>query len=95
MADQFMYFGPKDEERDKPMTEHKVYCNLRVINDIERVFGQKFDDEKLKKLMEDRKLINEYSWDISYYMARTKPSPLSVKDLYTVYTIGGSQRRPR
>jgi benzoyl-CoA reductase subunit B len=89
MADSIMYFGPDDEERDIPMTEHKVYCNLRVINDVERIFGQKFDDEQLQKLMNDRKLLQECNWDISYYMARTIPAPLSVKDLYSVYTIGG------
>ena len=89
MADMCMYLGPRDEERDAAMTEHKAYCNLRVINDIERIFGQKFDDEKLSDLMEKRELCKEYQRDISLYMARTKPSPLSVKDLYSVYTIGG------
>jgi benzoyl-CoA reductase/2-hydroxyglutaryl-CoA dehydratase subunit BcrC/BadD/HgdB len=71
------------------MRDHKVYCNLRIINDIERIFGQKFDDDMLSKLMADSQEIKEYSKEISYLMARTIPTPLSVKDLYSVYTIGG------
>jgi benzoyl-CoA reductase/2-hydroxyglutaryl-CoA dehydratase subunit BcrC/BadD/HgdB len=89
MADQLIYFGPFDEERNKPMLEHKVYCNFRIINDIERIFGQRFDDEKFVELMRASKQIREYGKEISYLMARTIPTPLSVKDLYSVYTIGG------
>ena len=89
MSDNTIYFGPYDDGREEPMREHKIYCNLKIINDIERIFGQKFDDEKLAKLMADSQEIKEYSKEISYFMARTIPTPLSVKDLYSVYTIGG------
>ena len=87
-ADRLLYFGPYDEEREKPMMEHRVYCDFRIINDIERIFGQKFDDEKLIGLLERNRQIKEYAKDISLLMARTIPSPLSVKDLYSVFTIG-------
>ena len=89
MSDRFMYFGDFDEEREKAMMDHKIYCNMKIINDIERIFGQKFDDEKVAELMDANKARSEYSKEISYYMAQTIPSPLSVKDLYSVYTIGG------
>ena len=89
MADRLMYMGPRDEEREEPMLEHKVYCNFRIINDIERIFGQQFDDEKLMTLVKGNLQVREYQKEISYIMARTIPSPLSVKDLYSVYTIGG------
>ena len=89
MADMLIYFGPFDEERNAPMLEHKVYCNLRIINDIERIFGQQCDDEKMISLMNDMKEIREYGREITWLMAQTIPTPLSVKDLYSVYTLGG------
>ena len=89
MADNMVYFGPLDETRNPSMMEHRVYCNLRTLNDMERIFGQKLDDEKLVELLAGDVQIKEYGKEISYLMATTKPSPLSVKDLYSVYTIGG------
>ena len=89
MADMQIYFGPFDEERNKALMEHRIYCNLRILNDIERIFGQKCDDEKMIQLMEDTDQIMDYGREITYLMARTIPSPLSCKDLYSVYTIGG------
>jgi benzoyl-CoA reductase/2-hydroxyglutaryl-CoA dehydratase subunit BcrC/BadD/HgdB len=89
MADMCIYFGPFDAERNAPMVEHKIACNYRIINDMERIFGQEFDDERFKELMQEGEEISEYGKEISYLMATTKPSPLSVKDLYSVYTIGG------
>ena len=89
MADMMVYFGPFDEARNAPMMEHKVYCSLRTVNDVERIFGQKCDDEMLVKLMEGNKEITAYREEICLLMARTIPTPLSVKDLYSVYTIGG------
>ena len=89
MADRLIYFGGYDAEREKPMMEHKIYCNLRIINDVERIFGQRFEDEKVEELMNANKARSDYSREISWLMARTIPSPLSVKDLYSVYTIGG------
>jgi benzoyl-CoA reductase subunit B len=92
MADMLIYFGPFDEVRNDPMLEHKVYCTLRQVNDIERVFGQKFDDELMKEILEGNKQVREYGREITYLMAQTIPAPLSVKDLYSVYTIGGLTR---
>ena len=89
MSDRLMYFGADDEEREKPMMEHKVYCNLKMINDIERIFGQKYDDDKVEDLRNANKARSECAKEISWLMAQTIPSPLSVKDLYSVYTIGG------
>ena len=89
MADRLIYFGPFDPERNKPMMEHRVYNSLRILNDIERIFGQKCDDEMLVKLREGNQQVKKYAKEISYLMAQTIPTPLSVKDLYSVYTIGG------
>ena len=89
MSDRFCYMGPFDETRNGPMMEHKVYCNFKVLNDIERIFGQRCDDEELIKLMDMSKERNQYALEITILMARTIPAPLSVKDLYSVYTMGG------
>jgi benzoyl-CoA reductase subunit B len=89
MADRLIYIGPFDPERNVAMMEHRVYCYLKIFNDIERIFGQKCDDEKLIELKEGNQQIKRYAKEVSYIMARTIPSPLSVKDLYSVYTIGG------
>jgi benzoyl-CoA reductase subunit B len=88
MADQLIYFGPFDEERNKPMMEHAVACNFRIINDMERIFGQKFDDEEyiqVRKLNEESR---EYAREVSVLMVTTVPAPLGVKDLYSLYTLG-------
>jgi benzoyl-CoA reductase subunit B len=92
MSDLLIYFGPFDQERNDAMMEHKVYCNWRILNDIERIFGQKFDDEYFVELLKDINQIKEYGKEIAITMATTVPSPLSVKDIYSVYTIGGLTR---
>ena len=89
MSDNLLYFGPYDEARDKPMLEHRVYCGLRIVNDIERIFGQKFDDEKLIELSEAGREVNELAQEVSLMMGKSVPSPLSVKDLYSIFAIGG------
>jgi len=83
-----MYTGEYDEQRELAMLEHKAYCNLRVVNDMERIFGQQCDDEKLIKILKSGTASQEYRREISWLIARTIPAPLSVKDLYSVYTIG-------
>ena len=88
MSDCTIYLGEDDPVRDELFREHKVYCNFKQINDLERIFGQKFDDEKLSKMMDYSEEVIECSRDIIMLMGRTIPSPLSVKDLYSVYTIG-------
>jgi len=88
-GDFFTYPGPRDPEREKAMMEHKVYCDYRMLNDIERIFGQKMDDEKFMEMVHSQDIIRGYARDISLCMANYKPSPLSVKDLYSIYTIGG------
>ncbi len=72
----------------KSLNEHRVYCVYRNINALERIFGQKCDDEKLAELTRGMAEVGEYAREISLYMT-WKPTPLSVKDLYSVYTIGG------
>jgi len=88
MSDMCMYMGEYDDEREKPMREHKAYCTLKIINEMERIFGQKCDDEKMIQIWRNVPLSVEYRKEVSYLMATTIPSPLSVKDLYSVYTIG-------
>ena len=88
-GDNPVYFGPNDEAREIPMLEHKTYCNLRVLNDIERIFGQKFDDEKFAELMSADQQVKEYAGEVSLLVLTTIPAPLSAKDLFSVFTIGG------
>ncbi len=88
MSDMCMYLGPRDPGREEAMNEHRAYCTLRQINDMERVFGQKFDDEQFFELIRSSHFMRECQMQISRLMATTKPSPLSVKDLYSFYTLG-------
>lgn len=83
-----LYTGPRDPEREKAMIEDKVQCTLTIIEDIERIFGQKFDDEKLIKSMKLGRQTHPYARDVSIFMQNI-PSPLSQKDLYSFYTLGG------
>jgi benzoyl-CoA reductase subunit B len=89
MNDQTIYPGPTDPARDEPMNEHKVYGYLRVLNDMERIFGQKFDDEKMHEMIRATNVIRGYATELSILMATSIPPPLSVNDLYSVYTMGG------
>jgi hypothetical protein len=91
-GDKFVYIGPFDEKRNGPMLEHRVYCNLKIVNDIERIFGQRFQDGKLAALMGASDDIVGFNKEITLLMARTIPSPLSVKDLYSIFTLGGLTR---
>lgn len=88
MEDQCMYLGPRDEKREEAMQEHRAYCNLRQLNDVERIFGQKCDDKKLTRLVRAQSLFEEYAREVSRLMAVTIPAPLSVKELYSLYTLG-------
>ncbi len=87
-ADFTMYLGERDAAREEAMIEHRNYCLLKEINDLERVFGQRFDDEKMVGMIRASEDIKQYRQDVSYYMT-FKPTPLSVKDLYSFYTLGG------
>jgi len=88
MADQTIYFGPFDPERNHPMTEHNAYSCLKIINDLERVFGLKFDDEKFVQNMNTIEQSRDYAREVSLLMVQTIPAPISVKDLYSLYTLG-------
>ena len=89
MSDRMPYIGPIDPDRNPAMLEHRVFCNFKIINDVERIFGQQLDEETFKVQVERYKLVRGYARELSLLMARTIPTPLSVKDLYSVYTIGG------
>jgi hypothetical protein len=61
------------------MNEHKVYGYLRVLNDMERIFGQKFDDEKMHEMIRATNIIRGYATELSILMATSIPTPLSVQ----------------
>ncbi|MCL1805695.1 MAG: 2-hydroxyacyl-CoA dehydratase [Clostridiales bacterium] len=88
-SDACMYVGEEDDEREKAFLEHNTYCNLRVVNDIERIFGQQCDDEKLVQVLRDRSATQAARREITRICASTIPSPLSVKDTYSIFTLGG------
>jgi benzoyl-CoA reductase subunit B len=89
MDERGIYFGPHDEARDIPMQNHHVGCYLRMLNDVERIFDQKLDEEELFRQIEEHDIVKAYAGEISVLMATSVPTPLSVKDLYSVYTLGG------
>lgn len=82
-----MYIGPRDEKREEAMVEHKTYNVLKQINDIERVFGQEFDDEKFIENIRNRPKLLGYMGEVVGLMASI-PAPISVKDFYSFYTMG-------
>jgi benzoyl-CoA reductase subunit B len=88
MADHCVYFGDDDPVRDKSILEHNTWCQYKEINDIERIFGQRFDDEKLNEMIKISRDISDFGRDIQILMGQTIPAPLGAKDLYSVYTIG-------
>ena len=83
-----MYIGERDEKREKAMLDHRNYNTLKQLNEMETVFGQKLDDEALFELCHASRLVRQYKMDVSYFMS-FKPSPLSVKDLYSFFQLGG------
>lgn len=88
-----MYLGERDPEREKEMIEHKVYNTLKIISDIERIYGVEFDDEKLVTELEMKKKLNDFGLQISQLMTNI-PAPISVKELYSFYTLGMLTKLP-
>jgi len=83
-----MYIGPRDEAREEAMLYHRNYNSMKMLNEMETVFGQKLDDEALFALARDNHLVHQYKKDVSLFMTNI-PSPLSVKDLYSFFQLGG------
>jgi benzoyl-CoA reductase subunit B len=83
-----LYTGPRDPDREKAMIEDKVYSTLYILEEIERIFGQKFDDERFVESVKVSGGIRPYALEVSRFMQHV-PSPLSQKDLYSFYTLGG------
>jgi hypothetical protein len=86
-SDFTIYPGPHDPAREAEMLKHKAFCTLKQVNDVERIFGQKFDEEEMIRLLRNDADFLQYQVDVAYYMT-FKPTPLSVKDLYSFYTLG-------
>ena len=82
-----MYIGDRDEAREDAMLDHRNYNTLKMLNEMETVFGQKLDDETLFELARNCRLLKEYKTGVSYLMTFT-PAPLSVKDLYSFFQLG-------
>jgi hypothetical protein len=87
-ADWPMYLGERDPKREEEMIEHRIYCVMKIINDIERIFGTKFDDDRLFEVYKTRGATRQYGYEITLAMTN-KPTPISQKDLYSFYTLGG------
>ena len=82
-----MYIGEYDARREEAMLDHRNFNTLKQLNEMETVFGQKLDDERLFELAHNYRLLKQYMQDVSYFMTFT-PSPLSVKDMYSFYLLG-------
>jgi benzoyl-CoA reductase/2-hydroxyglutaryl-CoA dehydratase subunit BcrC/BadD/HgdB len=83
-----MYTGEYDEKREEALLDHRNYNSLKQLNEMETVFGQKLDDEILFEMARAGRQVKKYKVEISNFM-RFKPSPLSVKDLYSFFQLGG------
>ena len=92
-----IYLGEDDPERDKELIETRVWCTLKIIADIERIYDTEFDDEKFIEDIKAEQAMSTSSGShgirIMNLMTKT-PSPLSQKDLYSFYTLGGLTRLP-
>jgi benzoyl-CoA reductase subunit B len=88
MSDFTMYTGETNPSREIEMIEHRNYCTYKELNGLESTFGQALNDEKLFQMIHAGHLIQKFSRDVAYYMTFV-PAPLSVKDLYSFYTLGG------
>ena len=86
-GDMPIYPGEMDTLRDKDMIEHRVYCNLKIIADIEKIFGIEFDDERFIDNLKLNQQLRDYGLRISQLMTNV-PAPISAKDLYSFYTLG-------
>ncbi len=82
------YLGDWDPDRDIALNDQKTFWYLKMFNDMERIFGQKFDDEKLVEMITTAQQYQQYVSDVSRLMMHV-PAPLSVKDLYSFFTLGG------
>jgi benzoyl-CoA reductase subunit B len=82
-----MYLGERDPERDRALIDHKVFNTLKIISDIERIFDTKFDDGKFLSYLGVRRKTEVYGRKIAGLMMNI-PTPISMKDLYSFYTIG-------
>jgi benzoyl-CoA reductase subunit B len=87
-GDWMMYLGERDPQREVEMIEERVYNTLKVIDDIERIFGIEFDDEKFVESIKAHRQVGEYALKVTQSMTNI-PSPLGQKDLYSFYTLGG------
>ncbi|MDR3294382.1 MAG: 2-hydroxyacyl-CoA dehydratase [Clostridiales Family XIII bacterium] len=86
-ADYPMYLGPLDPKREQAFIDHTVYCYLQIIDDIERIFDHKFDDEKMIGSLNILPALREQALRISRLMTHT-PAPIGQKELYSFYTLG-------
>ena len=83
-----MYIGDRDEPREEAMLDHRNFNSLKMLNEMEGLFGQKLDDEKLFELARSSRVVANYKKEVSLFMTNI-PSPLSVKDLYSFFQLGG------
>ena len=83
-----LYTGPRDPDREVAMIEEKVETTLHIIAEIERIYGMPFDDQKFIEGLTLNRAIHPYAQDVCRAMQHI-PAPLSQKDLYSFYTLGG------
>ena len=88
-----MYLGEDDPARDKELIETRVWCTMKVIADIERIFDTEFNDERFINDLKAERMRSDHGIRIMNLMTKM-PSPLSQKDLYSFYTLGGLTRLP-
>jgi benzoyl-CoA reductase subunit B len=83
-----MYLGERDPEREVEMIEERLYCTLKIVDDIERIFGIEFDDEKFISGIVNRRRMFNHGLRLAQLMTNI-PTPIGQKDLYSFYTLGG------
>ena len=77
------------------MIENRVGCILDQIEDIERMTGQKFDDEKLIKTLKERWTYDAYHKDICALDSAYTRSDRPERALFLLYPGRTDVDRPR
>ena len=72
------------------MREHIVQERLDIFEDVKRIMGREFDEEKYIESVKHDMRVRAIKQDAMMYQQNI-PAPLSCKDMYSFMTLGGMQ----
>jgi benzoyl-CoA reductase subunit B len=84
------YAGPVDSTREKAMREVVIQERLDILDQVKRVLGREFNEEKYVESCKRSYLVQSLR-DKAGMQQMNIPAPLSCKDMYSFMTLGGMQ----